>query len=128
MNRTLTLGLVQHACGEDPAENFERCREGVREATRLGARLVLTQELFRTRYFCQQEDPIIGDRGAQVGFRLLGAVVDVVGEHTAGRAAGEEGDLDIFAPLASAIGSWGSRCPACGSGRSAAGLHSSAGL
>ena len=84
MNRTLTLGLVQHACGEDPAENFERCREGVREATRLGARLVLTQELFRTRYFCQQEDPTAFDLAEPVpgpgtaALALLAAELDVV--------------------------------------------------
>ncbi len=56
MSRTLTLGLVQHACGEDAAENLARCVDGVREAARRGAGLVLTQELFRTRYFCQRED------------------------------------------------------------------------
>lgn len=84
MNRALTLGLVQHACGEDPAENFERCREGVREATRLGARLVLTQELFRTRYFCQQEDPTAFDLAEPVpgpgtaALALLAAELDVV--------------------------------------------------
>ena len=84
MNRTLTLGLVQHACGDDAAENFERCREGVREAARLGARLVLTQELFRTRYFCQQEDPTAFDLAEPVpgpgtqALALLAAELDVV--------------------------------------------------
>jgi len=56
MSRLLTLGLVQHACGEDPSVNLARCVEGIREASRRGARLVVTQELFRTRYFCQRED------------------------------------------------------------------------
>ncbi len=54
----------------------------------------------------------IAHRGAQIGFGLLGAVVDIVGEHAAGRAAGEEGDLDIFAPLACAIGRGTSGGPA----------------
>jgi N-carbamoylputrescine amidase len=53
---TLTLGLVQHACGEHPAGNLARCIDGIREAVGRGAGLVLTQELFRTRYFCQRED------------------------------------------------------------------------
>lgn len=84
MNRTLMLGLVQHACGDDPGENFERCRDGVREAARLGARLVLTQELFRTRYFCQQEDPSIFDLAEPIPgpgtktLALLAAELDVV--------------------------------------------------
>ena len=55
----------------------------------------------------------IADVGAQIGFGLLGAVVDVVGEDAARRAAGEEGDLDILAPLAapSAAGA-AAACPA----------------
>ena len=57
MSGRLTLALVQHACGENPEANLETCLAGVREAARSGARLVVTQELFRTRYFCQREDP-----------------------------------------------------------------------
>jgi len=52
-----TLGLVQMRCSEDPADNLERALAGIREAARRGARVVCTQELFRTRYFCQSEDP-----------------------------------------------------------------------
>jgi N-carbamoylputrescine amidase len=56
VTRTVTLGLVQHACGDDAGENLARCVDGIREAAARGAGLVLTQELFRTRYFCQRED------------------------------------------------------------------------
>ncbi len=36
---------------------------------------------------------------AEVGLGLLGAVVHVVGEHAARRAAGEEGDAKVGAPV-----------------------------
>ena len=54
--RTLTAGLVQHACGDDRAANLATSLAGVREAARRGARLVLLQELHVGRYFCQYED------------------------------------------------------------------------
>ncbi len=52
----VTLGLVQHACSDDPAENLERSIAGTREAAAQGANIVCLQELFRSRYFCQVED------------------------------------------------------------------------
>jgi len=51
------VGLVQMSCGEDPAANFARAADGIEEATRRGARIVCLQELFRSRYPCQSEDP-----------------------------------------------------------------------
>jgi N-carbamoylputrescine amidase len=50
------VGLVQMRCSDAPAENLERAVAGIREAARRGARIVCTQELFRSRYFCQVED------------------------------------------------------------------------
>ncbi len=44
-------------CSERPEENLERAVTGIREAARQGAGIVCTQELFRSRYFCQAEDP-----------------------------------------------------------------------
>jgi len=52
------VGLVQMRCSEDPAENLARAVAGIREAARQGAQIVSTQELFRSRYFCQSEDPV----------------------------------------------------------------------
>jgi N-carbamoylputrescine amidase len=52
----VTLGLVQHACTADPVENMDRTVEDIREAAARGAQIVCTQELFRSRYFCQVED------------------------------------------------------------------------
>ncbi len=61
MARPLTLGLVQHACGEDRAANLRASLEGIAEAAARGARLVLLQELHASRYFCQFEDPALFD-------------------------------------------------------------------
>ena len=55
-NETLTIGLVQMSCSTDPEENFANSLERIREAEKSGAQVVCLQELFRTRYFCQEED------------------------------------------------------------------------
>lgn len=52
----LTLGLLQHACGPDPAANLATCLEAAERAARDGAQILCTQELFRSQYFCQSED------------------------------------------------------------------------
>src|SRR6185312_6870687 len=52
----VTLGLLQHACGKDPAANLARSLALADEAARAGARIICTQELFRSQYFCQSED------------------------------------------------------------------------
>jgi N-carbamoylputrescine amidase len=51
------IGLLQMRGSERPEENLARALDGIREAARQGARIVCTQELFRSRYFCQAEDP-----------------------------------------------------------------------
>jgi N-carbamoylputrescine amidase len=61
MARTLRIGLVQMRCGEDPGENLARALAGIEEAADRGAGLVCLQELFRSRYFCQREDPALFD-------------------------------------------------------------------
>ncbi len=55
MNKTLTLGLVQHSCNTSPADNLRKSIDGVRSAAQQGAQLVLLQELHTTHYFCQQQ-------------------------------------------------------------------------
>lgn len=53
---TLTVGLVQHGCNGDYTTNIGRSCDGIRTAARMGARLVLLQELHGSLYFCQTED------------------------------------------------------------------------
>jgi len=90
------IGLVQMACSADPAENLERAVSKVEDAARAGANVVCLPELFRSRYFCQKEDPATFDlaepvpgpsteRLGEVAKRLGVAVVAPIFER---RAAG----------------------------------------
>jgi N-carbamoylputrescine amidase len=55
-NESVTLGLVQMRCDADPDENLRRALAMTREAADRGAQIVCLPELFRSRYFCQNED------------------------------------------------------------------------
>ncbi|HTI72559.1 MAG TPA: carbon-nitrogen hydrolase [Candidatus Limnocylindria bacterium] len=54
--RPVTLGLLQHACTEDPQENLRICLAAAERAADDGAQIICTQELFRSQYFCQSEE------------------------------------------------------------------------
>ncbi len=53
---TVTLGLVQMSCTDQPQANMQKAVQGIREAARRGAQIVCLQELFLSPYFCQTED------------------------------------------------------------------------
>ena len=53
---TLTLGLLQHGCSADPAANLKKTLAAAERAAKAGAKIICTQELFRSQYFCQSED------------------------------------------------------------------------
>lgn len=55
-DRTVNLGLLQHACTPDPKHNLDVCLKAVERAAKDGAQIICTQELFRSQYFCQCED------------------------------------------------------------------------
>jgi N-carbamoylputrescine amidase len=50
------IGLVQMACALDPNENFAKAEWKIREAAGRGAQIICLQELFRTQYFCREEN------------------------------------------------------------------------
>ncbi len=52
----VTLGLLQHACSANPAENLKKTLALTAQAANKGAKIICTQELFRSQYFCQSED------------------------------------------------------------------------
>ncbi|MSU41126.1 MAG: carbon-nitrogen hydrolase [Pedosphaera sp.] len=54
--KTVTLGLLQHACSGKPESNLKKTLAAVERAARDGAQIICTQELFRSQYFCQSED------------------------------------------------------------------------
>ncbi len=53
---SVSVGLVQMHCSDDPRENLEKAIARTLEAIAAGAQVVCLQELFRSRYFCQSED------------------------------------------------------------------------
>ena len=57
----LNLGLVQMSCSQEPEANLEKAIARIREAAQAGAQIVCLQELFRSLYFCQREDPSLFD-------------------------------------------------------------------
>ena len=50
------LGLLQTACSADPRSNLTKTLAFAERAAKQGARIICTQELFRSQYFCQNED------------------------------------------------------------------------
>ncbi len=52
----VTLGLLQHACSAHPAENLKKTLALTEQAAKKGAKIICTQELFRSQYFCQSQD------------------------------------------------------------------------
>jgi N-carbamoylputrescine amidase len=52
----VTLGLLQHACTAEPASNLRKTLDLAAKAAKAGAKIICTQELFRSQYFCQSED------------------------------------------------------------------------
>ncbi len=53
---SVSIALIQTACGSNPAENRERACLKIREAAAGGAQIICLQELFTSLYFCQREE------------------------------------------------------------------------
>src|SRR5579862_9430535 len=56
MQESFRIGLVQTSCSLDPNENLEKTAWKIREAAAHGAQVICLQELFRSQYFCRQEN------------------------------------------------------------------------
>ncbi len=52
----LIVGLLQRRCSVDPQENLAATVVAIRNAAARGAQIVCTQELFRSQYFCREEN------------------------------------------------------------------------
>ena len=79
------IGLVQTSCAIDPNENLAKTEWHIREAAAHGAQVICLQELFRSQYFCREEnhanfalaEPIPGPSTESLGTlaRELGVVI-----------------------------------------------------
>ncbi len=55
------IGLVQMTCTTDPEANLQKAIKGIREAAAKGAEVICLQELFRSQYFCREENAALFD-------------------------------------------------------------------
>ena len=82
MKNKVTLGLIQMTCQEDIKANFDKTVLNIKEAANQGAQIICTQELFKSPYFCQVEDPDFwsGLHGTRYKGRLAGGAPVLYGE------------------------------------------------
>src|SRR6202789_1893001 len=52
----IKLGLIQTGVSPDPAANLKKTVALIERAAKAGAKIICTQELFRSQYFCQEEN------------------------------------------------------------------------
>ena len=50
------IGVIQMRCSQDPSENLKNAIALIREAAAQGAQIICLPELFKTVYFCQEEN------------------------------------------------------------------------
>jgi N-carbamoylputrescine amidase len=90
------IGLVQTSCALDPNQNLAKTEWKIREAAAAGAQVVCLQELFRSQYFCREEDhewfalaePIPGPTTAALGRLAHELKIVIVASLFERRAAG----------------------------------------
>jgi N-carbamoylputrescine amidase len=75
-----TVGLVQMHCDQEPEANLNRALAAVRKAADSGAQIVCLPELFRTRYFCQRQDPALFDLAEPIPGPTTEAIARVAAE------------------------------------------------
>jgi len=51
-----TVGLIQMSCSLDPRQNLARAEARIQDAARQGAQIICLEELFRSQYFCREEN------------------------------------------------------------------------
>jgi N-carbamoylputrescine amidase len=91
-----TIGLIQMSCSPDPRENFAKAEARIREAAKRGAQIICLQELFRSQYFCREEnadffelaEPIPGPSTESLSKLARSLNVAIVGSLFERRAAG----------------------------------------
>ena len=62
----VTVGIVQMAMSAESADNDARAEAAIRDAASRGADIVCLPELYRSPYFCQEEDAAQFDRAEEV--------------------------------------------------------------
>ena len=50
------VGLIQMSCSLDPRQNLAKAEARIQEAAKQGAQIICLEELFRSQYFCREEN------------------------------------------------------------------------
>ena len=61
MEGKFRIGLAQFSCSLDPEANLAKAVDKIREAASLGAQIICLPELFRSQYFCREENADLFD-------------------------------------------------------------------
>jgi N-carbamoylputrescine amidase len=61
MAEKFKAGLIQMKCSLDPGENLAKAEKKIKEAAQRGAQIICLQELFRSQYFCREENADLFD-------------------------------------------------------------------
>jgi len=96
MAEKFKAGLIQMKCSTKPEENFAKAEKKIQEAAKRGAQIVCLQELFRSQYFCREEnadlfelaEPIPGPSSDALGKLAKKLGVVIVGSLFERRTAG----------------------------------------
>ena len=56
-NKLFKIALIQMACCSNQKDNIAKAVSRIEEASKNEAKVVCLPELFKSRYFCQTEDP-----------------------------------------------------------------------
>ena len=96
MAEKFKAGLIQMKCSLDPGENFAKAEKKITEAAKRGAQIICLQELFRSQYFCREEnadlfdlaEPIPGPSSEALGKLAKKLGVVIVGSLFERRTAG----------------------------------------
>src|SRR5260370_32481308 len=96
MAEKFTVGLIQMSCSLDPRENFAKAESRIQEAVKRGAQIICLQELFRSQYFCREEnadlfelaEPIPGPSTESLSNLARSLNVVIIGSLFERRAAG----------------------------------------
>jgi N-carbamoylputrescine amidase len=74
------IALLQNRARPEPAANLRHTLAGVREAAAAGARIICTQEMFTTEYFCRDQDPARFDLAEPMPGPAVAAVAALAAE------------------------------------------------
>ncbi len=79
-NQNVKIGLIQLEASENKATNIERTFNKIREAAAGGAKIICTQEMFTTTYFCRTHDENHFDWADPIPGKLTDELSELAGE------------------------------------------------